>query len=81
MTGRATCQRVVLRCTHRVVLRFYVQKMVELITQKSKTTEQLKEEGVGAGASVCAIASACVGAGELVVCVYLFASLPGSLRV
>ncbi len=60
VTGRATCQRVVLRCTHRVVLRFYVQKMVELITQKSKTREQLKEEeGVGAGASACALASAC----------------------
>jgi hypothetical protein len=61
VTGRATCQRVEVRCTHRVVLRFYVQKMVELVTQKSKTREQLREQGVGAGASACAIAiaSAC----------------------
>jgi hypothetical protein len=48
VTGRATCQRVVLRCIHRVVLRFYVQKLVELT-----------EQGVNVGASACAIASAC----------------------
>ncbi len=55
-------RRLVLRCTHRVVLCFYWQKIVELITQKSQTREQLKEQGVGAGAYAIAIASASASA-------------------
>ncbi len=66
----ARARRVVLRCnmrycvvTRRAVPCFYVQRVVELITQKSKELTKQKsktreEEGVNAGACASACASA-----------------------